>query len=116
MLNKMTTVDGTKQRGQEADERPEEFAYVGRKMPRSKMKCAKAGSPLGNPFKGEGSLEKYREWIKQQKHLHPLIKDLKGKCLLCWCGWDERVDLLDAGLFCHAQILARMAEGLDPME
>lgn len=56
----------------------------------------------GNPFRigrdgnREEVIAKYRKWIMERKHLHPIIKrELKGKVLGCWCS----------PLPCHGDVL-----------
>jgi len=67
------------------------------------------GSKWGNPFRigPDGSREmvikKYEEWIRTQEHLLKDLTELKDQRLGCYCY----------PLWCHGDILARMAEELD---
>ena len=80
-----------------------EWVYVGRPIPRQRIK----GSPFANPFKigKDGSradvLAKYSQWIASQPELIQQARALKGKVLVCWCAPDD----------CHGHVLARIAEG-----
>ena len=65
-------------------------------------------SPWGNPFligrdgTREEVVAKYAVWVRTQPHPLARIAELSGKTLGCWC----------APLLCHADVLARLADGL----
>ena len=65
-------------------------------------------SPWGNPFvigrdgTREEVIAKYAAWVRKQPHLLARIAGLRGKTLGCWC----------APLPCHANVLAKLADGL----
>jgi hypothetical protein len=66
-------------------------------------------SKFANPFKigihGTRSevIEKYREYIKQDKYLMEDLEELRGKVLGCWC----------APLPCHGDVLIELLEEKD---
>jgi activating signal cointegrator 1 len=53
-----------------------------------------------NPFKGEGAIERFREYILQKPELLARLKELRGKILVCWCKPDP----------CHCDVLAELLE------
>lgn len=61
-------------------------------------------SKWGNPFAiGEDGtrqevIEKYRAWIKTQKHLLDSLEELRGKVLGCWCSPQP----------CHGDVLTEL--------
>lgn len=56
--------------------------------------------PLGNYLKREHCVEDYRTWLLEQTNLLRDLKELKGKCLGCWCK----------PLACHGDVLAELAD------
>jgi len=94
--------------------------YIGRGSDPKTGKYSKWGNPFsykeGTIAKYkvnslEECLQKYKEWIVKQDDLMKEIPKLKGKTLGCWCkpkeGFKGRV-------LCHGQILAALAEGVNP--
>lgn len=85
--------------------------YVGR------IVCHVEGSfdsPFRNQFVVGGSstlsdvLRKYKDWLRLQPRLMERARvELKGKTLGCWCRDAKRAR--DPEQFCHADILAEMA-------
>lgn len=77
---------------------PRDAVYVGRP------------SDWGNPFyighhgNREECVEKFREYINQNRSLMARIGELKGKNLVCWC----------APKACHADILLEIANEIPP--
>lgn len=63
----------------------------------------------GNPFvigtdgTREQVIEKYREWILQNKELMDRLHELKDKTLGCWCKPQR----------CHGDVLAQLVEELE---
>ena len=55
----------------------------------------------GNPFTGEGAVEKYEAHIKRYTPKY-WFEELKGKDLACWCPLDKP---------CHADVLLEIANG-----
>lgn len=80
--------------------------YVGR----SNRRYGLAASPFANPFRigpdGDRAavIARYAAWLQTRPDLLARIPDLRGKRLACWC----------APLPCHADVLARLADGDDP--
>ncbi len=69
-------------------------------------------SPLGNPFKGPGAVEKFRLWLDNHPDRESLLAAAWEACgrgvkpLGCWCltvPW--RVTPIDTPV-CHAQVIA----------
>lgn len=62
-------------------------------------------SKWGNPFviEKDGTrkevIEKYKEWLLQQKDLMDSLHELKGKNLGCWCSPQA----------CHGDVLSELA-------
>lgn len=87
-----------------------EVVYVGRKMPRDKRPAVKAGSPFCNP---RLDLRGYLAHVRSRPDLLAQLPTLRGKRLACWCC--NSCPATDRGAFvCHAEILALLADGLDP--
>lgn len=80
--------------------------YVGRRNPSYGL----PQSPFANPFKGEGALMKFVDYLGKNKELQErAAKELKGKVLACWC---RPIDGFQGELMCHAQILASLANDM----
>lgn len=75
------------------------------------------GSPWGNPFTHKAladtkaefqvatrveAVQKYEDWLLQNKELLARLPELRGKVLGCWCY----------PLLCHASVLAHYANGV----
>ena len=64
----------------------------------------------GNPFiiGRDGTradvIVKYEQWLRQQPELMAALTELRGKTLGCWCAPQP----------CHGDVLARLADKLDP--
>lgn len=71
--------------------------YIGRANRRVKGVSA---SKWANPFRGEGSLEKYREYVMRRPELVESLPELKGKRLGCWCKPEP----------CHGDVLVSLIE------
>lgn len=84
------------------------------------------GSIWGNPYSHtEGTLARwkvstreeavlaYADWIQTQPQLLDQIPRLKGKTLACFC---RPKDGFRGRLFCHAQVLAALADNVQPEE
>ena len=83
-----------------ARDRKTPCVYVGRAW------AGRAASPWGNPFRGDGAVEKYRRWIEQRPELIAKLSDELERqgvdALGCWCKRPDRV------VSCHADVLAEM--------
>ncbi len=79
--------------------------YIGRAVPRKKLKA----SPWANPFMigQDGTrdevIAKYRAWLATQPDLLAALPELRGKTLGCWCYPET----------CHGEILAELADALE---
>lgn len=64
----------------------------------------KKGSIWGNPFKGDGAVEKYEAHIRAKLESGEITKEqlmeLKGKNLGCWCKPNP----------CHADVLVKLVD------
>ncbi len=56
----------------------------------------------GNPFKGEGAVERYRAELLADPTAGEILQALRGKDLVCWCALDAP---------CHADVLLELANG-----
>ena len=62
------------------------------------------------------SIESYTQWLRHQfpkldtKAAQDFFGPLVGKDLICWCAPHDGAEHTTRPLFCHAQILASMAE------
>lgn len=76
--------------------------YVGRPMPGHRDPRVRAGSVLGNPFKGERTqaVALYRKWFHDRlchdESFRQAVRALRGKRIACWCS----------PLTCHAHVIA----------
>lgn len=87
---------------------PPDHVYVGRGFHRNgwELPC----SIFFNPFKVEPTdtdhsqaCAKYADYIERNKEvMHPSVRTLKGKTLVCWCKPKQ----------CHADLLAQLADSL----
>lgn len=66
---------------------------------------------MGNPFRGENAIGKYRQWIAHQPKLLARVPELRGKTLGCWCAPQGGLPPDINGRVCHGQVLAALAEG-----
>lgn len=93
---------------------PDGAVYIGR------------GSLFGNPFthregtkaqfivgSREEAVRAYADWVPTQPQIMAAIPALKGKTLVCFC---RPKDGFQGRLMCHGQILAALADGIDPLE
>lgn len=69
--------------------------YIGRANGRFRRSASK----WHNPFKGEGAIELYQEYLATKPDLLEKIGELQGKLLICYCHPDP----------CHGDVLARLA-------
>jgi hypothetical protein len=91
----------------DADLEREGVVYVGRPTRRAKAAACRKGHPLGNPFVGEGALDRYIDHVLSRPDLLALLPALKGRALGCWCGsWRPG----EPDLMCHATIIAMLIE------
>lgn len=86
-----------------------DVVYVGRKQYQGGWRLP--ASPFANPYKVQDvggaakAVELYREWLRGRPDLVAAAREkLRGKRLGCWC---------ESGP-CHAEALARIAEGEAP--
>lgn len=105
-----TVVNATKRGGK----RPEFDAYTGRGPCPCEQRVCPHGGGLGNPFDRDliAFLDYAVERIRTQPGYRAAVSELRGKRLACWC-----VDVTPARgrrPQCHAEVLARLAEGEDP--
>lgn len=94
---------------------PDGAIYVGRSMRFYNLPLD--ASPFANPYSvkgfGESALDEFREMLLQKPALVARIRDeLRGKVLACWCGDFDAEEHGEPR--CHAQILARVADGREP--
>ena len=81
--------------------------------------------PFGNPYSHklgtralymvasrEEAVQKYREYILNNKKLMQLLPKLKDKVLGCWCAGPNGLTLNDP-IICHGQVLLQLLEELD---
>lgn len=61
----------------------------------------------------EEAITRYRDWLLGRPELLAAIPELKGKTLGCWC---RPAQGFRGKLYCHGQILAALADGIDPLE
>ena len=91
--------------------------YVGRAMPRYGL----AASPLRNEHKigrdgtRDDVLRMYEKDLRRNLDLRPdtclpLLADVRGKTLACWCAPKSGVLTPEDPEVCHGQILLRLAE------
>jgi hypothetical protein len=82
---------------------PAGAVYVGRAMPRIKLRQSKWANPFkpGRDGTRDEAVEKYRNWLLQQSELMAAMAELRGKNLVCWCAPDR----------CHAEVLLELANG-----
>ncbi len=75
--------------------------YIGRPVPRSRLKASVWGNPfvIGKDGTREEVMEKYRAWLLSNTELLKRLPELKGKVLGCWCAPEA----------CHGNILSEMA-------
>ncbi len=91
--------------------------YVGRPQRFSRHASARAGSPLGNPFKAgpDGTIEevlaRYRAHVLASPALLALLPGLRGRRLGCWCCDGDAAS--PSPMCCHAQVLAELADAAD---
>ena len=77
-----------------------QFVYIGRAMPRQRLKA----SPFANPFKIDRDgdrdevVRKYRTHLLSQPDLLAQLKTLQGKTLVCWCSPEA----------CHGDVIVEM--------
>lgn len=91
------------------------IVYIGRAMPHLNLNLP--ASPFGNPYRIEkdtdeeraDAIELYANWINlpAQAHLLPLLDELRGKILVCWCkssgpGKPSRT--------CHGDVLLKLMQ------
>jgi hypothetical protein len=57
--------------------------YIGRAINRGGWKLSK--SKWHNPYKGNNTLEQYREYVTAKPELMNALNELDGKILGCWC-------------------------------
>lgn len=88
---------------QEWKDTPEdERVYIGRAVPRRKMR----GSKWANPFpisaelSRKGAVDKYAAWVLTQPDLMASIEELRDKVVGCWCHPEP----------CHGDVLAWLAD------
>jgi hypothetical protein len=101
---------------------PKPYVYVGRVMP------GIPASPLGNPYKGDGAIERFRGWLRdaykadragtasQEQHaaaaelqrLAELFREEGRLTLACWCATGPNPD--DGP--CHADVIAAAVVGI----
>lgn len=63
-------------------------------------------APTAPPYAQWESLELYRRYLKYRPDLlERARRELRGRALICYCPFPEE---------CHAQVLARVAEGGEP--
>jgi hypothetical protein len=83
----------------------EDAVYIGRPMPRRKIRA----SPFANPFKIEPgttrsqAIKQYRERIMGQPYLMHRLPELRGKALACWCRHDGEAWTRENS--CHGDVL-----------
>ena len=88
---------------------PPGVIYVGRSMRFYNLPLD--ASPFANPYKGPEALEEFSAMLRRYPLLRAkILADLPDKVLACWCGEFRDGDPIK----CHAQILARVADGYDP--
>lgn len=69
-------------------------------------------SPLGNPFKGPGAVNKFAGWLLFHPRRKELLAAVWEKCgrgakpLGCWCVSGPWVAKRGEELYCHAQVVA----------
>lgn len=85
--------------------RPEWDVYVGRgRCPCALAVCPHGPTGFGNPCVGEplvAFVDYLADRMQRQPAFRAAVMALKGKRLACWCAPDD----------CHADILARVANG-----
>lgn len=82
-------------------------------------------SKWGNPFSNkkdtsakwrvssvEEAISSYEAWIVSQPELMAALPELKDKVLGCWCAPRGGVTEQDVPFICHAQVLAKLANGV----
>lgn len=82
------------------------IVYIGRAMPHLNLNLP--ASPFGNPYRieqdtdelREDAIELYANWIHlpAQAHLMPLLDELRGQILACWCYPKH----------CHGEVLIQL--------
>jgi Domain of unknown function (DUF4326) len=68
---------------------------------------------VGNVGTLEEVLQKYERHLRKEgPDLIARLGELKGKTLACWCAPESRALTKDDPVYCHGQVLARLADEL----
>jgi hypothetical protein len=87
---------------------PTDAVYIGRPVPRRRLR----GSKWANPFRigRDGDrytvIDKFEAWIATQPELLNALPELKGRDLVCWCAPEA----------CHGEVLLRLAANIPQLE
>lgn len=110
----MSTIATNQGRVVHVSDKVEDAVYIGRAMPRQRLKA----SPFANPYKvqehgREDAIDHYH-WDILNGPLRPLLADLpalRGKPLACWCRRDgESATEANA---CHGDVLLSILADFD---
>ena len=102
--------------------RPEEFVYIGRVVPRRGLKKSRFANWIKrSEYEIEELLQRYEATMRRHLMIpvNPAlpspkeIKALHGKTLVCWCAPNGGVTRDDKPWCCHGQVLAQLAEELN---
>lgn len=97
-------------------DKPRVYSFRHKDAPPDAVRVDRA-SKFGNPFVigADGNrqevIEKYDHWLGNQVGLTvSVVKELKGKNLICWCAPPGGATTDDPPV-CHGQVLLRVANG-----
>ncbi len=96
-----TTVINIKDAPDDWEDDPQ-YVYIGREVPRHKVRGSKWGNPfvIGTHGTRAQVVRQYALWLQSQPQLIADLPDLRGKTLVCWCKPEA----------CHGDVLSEWAD------
>ena len=77
-----------------------DYVYIGR-FHKSRKYGVLWKSKWYNPYKDDGSVARFEEYLKGNEQLMRCLPELQGKTLVCWC----------VPAPCHGEVIARLVNG-----